>query len=98
MNYSRKISSVLLKLLLFLIVPAVITTSVFSVKYIEGLVAIVVFFLICVVSGLYIKIKIPKENYMLKATGWGLLYGALAALVIVGSIMAWFYFYYFEKN
>jgi len=39
----------------------------------------------------------PKEKYVLKATGWGLLYGALAASVIVGSIMAWFYFYYFEK-
>jgi len=98
MNYSRKISFILLKLLLFLIVSAIITSSVFSVKYLEGLITIVVFFLICVVSGLYIKIKIAKEKYVLKATGWGLLYGALAALVIVGSIMAWFYFYYFEKH
>jgi len=40
----------------------------------------------------------PDENHMLKAISWGLLYGSLSSVVVVGVIMGWFYFYYFEKH
>jgi len=68
------------------------------VVFFNGLIAVAVFFIICILVGLYLKIKRPKENHMLKVITWGLFYVSLLLALIIGSIMAWFYFYYFKNN
>jgi amino acid transporter len=97
-KYNQKINIVLIKLLTFILIFAIIANAAFSVNYLEGFVVVVIFFLICLLSGIYIRLKISKEKHMLKAIGWGLLYGSLASAIIIGSILAWFSIFYFDKH
>lgn len=98
MDYNKTVKYILISVVILLAVIAIICSYILlPLIYLKGLVAVAIFVVGCILTGLYLKIKRPKENHMLKVITWGLFYVSLLLVLIIGGVMALFYFYYFEK-